>query len=92
MQIKINDLSYIYLKKTPNEVEALHHISLEIPEGKITSIIGHTGSGKSTLIQTLNGLLIPTSGEIHVGNYLITPKKHKNKHIKKTIRITLCNT
>ena len=83
MQIKINDLSYVYLKKTPNEVEALHHVSLEIPEGKVTSIIGHTGSGKSTLIQTLNGLLIPTEGEVHVGDYLITPKKHKNKNIKK---------
>lgn len=83
MQIKINDLSYVYLKKTPNEVEALHHVSLEIPEGKITSIIGHTGSGKSTLIQTLNGLLIPTEGEVRVGDYLITPKKHKNKNIKK---------
>ena len=82
MQIKIKDLSYVYLKKTPNEVEALHNVSLEIPEGKITSIIGHTGSGKSTLIQTLNGLIIPTSGEVRVGDYLITPKKHKNKHIK----------
>ena len=83
MQIKIKDLSYVYLKKTPNEVEALHNVSLEIPEGKITSIIGHTGSGKSTLIQTLNGLIIPTSGEVSVGEYLITPKNHKNKHIKK---------
>ena len=83
MQIKIKDLSYVYLKKTPNEVEALHNVSLEIPEGKITSIIGHTGSGKSTLIQTLNGLIIPTSGEVSIGEYLITPKNHKNKYIKK---------
>ena len=83
MQIKINDLSYVYLKKTPNEVEALHHVSLEIPEGKVTSIIGHTGSGKSTLIQTLNGLLIPTEGEVNVGEFKITPKKNKNKNIKK---------
>ena len=82
MQIKIDHLSYTYLKKTPNEVEALHDISLEIPEGKITSIIGHTGSGKSTLIQTLNGLLLPTSGEVHVGEYVITNKARKNKKIK----------
>jgi len=82
MQIKISNLSYTYLAKTPNEVEALHNVSLDIPEGKITSIIGHTGSGKSTLIQTLNGLLLPTSGEVRVGDYLITNKKKKNKKIK----------
>ena len=83
MQIKIVNLSYTYMPKTPNAVEALHNVSLEIPEGKITSIIGHTGSGKSTLIQTLNGLLIPTTGEVQVGEYKITPKKNKNKNIKK---------
>ena len=88
MQIKIKNLSYVYLKKTPNEVEALHNVSLEIPEGKVTSIIGHTGSGKSTLIQTLNGLLLPTSGEIEVGEFKVTPKKNKNKNIKK-LRKTL---
>ena len=82
MQIKISNLSYTYLAKTPNEVEALHNVSLDIPEGKITAIIGHTGSGKSTLIQTLNGLLLPTSGEVRVGEYLVTNKKKKNKKIK----------
>ena len=82
MQIKIDKLSYKYLQKTPNEVEALHEVSLDIPEGKITSIIGHTGSGKSTLIQTLNGLLIPTSGEVHVGEYTVSNSKKKNKKIK----------
>lgn len=82
MQIKIDKLSYKYLQKTPNEVEALHEVSLDIPEGKITSIIGHTGSGKSTLIQTLNGLLLPTSGEVHVGEFVVTSKKKKNKKIK----------
>ena len=82
MQIKIDKLSYKYLRKTPNEVEALHEVSLDIPEGKITSIIGHTGSGKSTLIQTLNGLFIPTSGEVHVGEYTVSNSKKKNKKIK----------
>ena len=82
MQIKISNLSYTYLAKTPNEVEALHNVSLDIPEGKITAIIGHTGSGKSTLIQTLNGLLLPTSGEVRVGEYVVTNKKKKNKKIK----------
>ena len=82
MQIKIKSLSYTYLSKTPNEVEALHNVSLEIPEKKITSIIGHTGSGKSTLIQTLNGLMIPTEGEVEVGEYKVTNNKRKNKNIK----------
>ncbi len=82
MAIKINNLSYVYLKKTPNEVEAIHNISLEIPEGKITSIVGHTGSGKSTLIQTFNGLLAPTSGEIDIGDFKITPNLKKLKKIK----------
>ena len=83
MQIKFDNVSFTYLAKTPNEVEALHNVSLEIPEGKITSIIGHTGSGKSTLIQMLNGLLLPTSGEVHVGEFVVTPKARKNKNIKK---------
>ena len=82
MQIKISHLSYIYLKKTPNEVKALDDISLEIPEGKTTSIIGHTGSGKSTLIQTLNGLLIPSEGVVRVGDYVVTNDARKNKKIK----------
>ena len=82
MAIQIKNLSYVYLKKTPNEVEALHDVSLEIPENKITAIVGHTGSGKSTLIQTLNGLITPTSGTIEFKDFVITNKEKKNKRIK----------
>lgn len=82
MAIQIKNLSYTYLKKTPNEVEALHDVSLEIPENKITAIVGHTGSGKSTLIQTLNGLITPTSGTIEFKDFVITNKEKKNKRIK----------
>ena len=82
MAIKINHLSYVYLSKTPNEVQALHDISFEIPEGKITSIVGHTGSGKSTLIQTLNGLIAPTSGSIEIGDFIVTSNLKKLKKIK----------
>ena len=82
MAIKINHLSYTYLKKTPNQVDALNDVSLEIPEGKITTIIGHTGSGKSTLIQTLNGLLLPTSGTVEIGDFVVSSEKKKNKRIK----------
>ena len=82
MAIQIKNLSYTYLKRTPNEVEALHDISLEIPEGKITAIVGHTGSGKSTIIQTLNGLITPTNGTIEFKDFVITNKEKKNKRIK----------
>ena len=82
MPIKINHVSYSYLKKTPNEVKALDDISFEIKDGSITTIIGHTGSGKSTLIQLLNALMIPTTGEIEVDDFLITNNPRKNKRIK----------
>lgn len=82
MSIKINNLSYIYLAKTPNEVKALDNVSFEIEKGSITALIGHTGSGKSTLIQTLNALSTPTSGEVIVDEFTIGPNPKKNKHIK----------
>ncbi len=82
MAIKINHLSYIYLKKTPNEVKALDDVSLELPEGKITAIIGHTGSGKSTLVQTLNGLITPTEGSVEIGDFIVSNNPKKNKRIK----------
>ena len=82
MSIKINNLSYVYLAKTPNEVKALDNVSFEIEKGSITALIGHTGSGKSTLIQTLNALSTPTSGEVIVDEFTIGPNPKKNKHIK----------
>ena len=66
MQIKIQDLSYIYNEGTPYEYHALKDANLEIEEGKITAIIGETGSGKSTLVQHLNALLLPKEGEIQI--------------------------
>ncbi len=63
-KIIIDNVSYVYSPKTPFEATALENINLEIREGKITGIIGHTGSGKSTLVQMFNGLIKPTSGKI----------------------------
>ena len=57
MQIEIKDLSYVYGKKTPFEKAALNGVSLTVSEGDSVGIIGSTGSGKSTLIQHLNGLI-----------------------------------
>lgn len=82
MQIKIQELSYIYNIGTPYEYKALDGINLEIEEGKMTAIIGETGSGKSTLVQHLNALLLPTSGELQILDKTINakekPKKLKN--------------
>lgn len=73
MQIAFDQVSHIYGKGTPFEKRALSDISLTIPSGAYVGIIGQTGSGKSTLIQHLNGLLLPTSGSIRVGDWEITP-------------------
>ena len=82
MSIKIDHLSYTYLKKTPSQVLALDDVSLTIPEGKIVAFVGKTGSGKSTLMQHLNGLLIGDSGHIQVGPYEIICGKKKNKQLR----------
>ncbi|MBQ4136327.1 MAG: energy-coupling factor transporter ATPase [Clostridia bacterium] len=62
--VRIEDLSYFHAKGTPYEIKALDEIALHIREGKITGIIGHTGSGKSTLVQMFNGILKPHSGRV----------------------------
>ena len=62
--LEVNDLTYIYSVGTPFEHKALDHISFSVEPGEFIGIIGHTGSGKSTLMQQLNGLLKPTSGEV----------------------------
>lgn len=82
MAIKVKSLFYTYLQKTPNETAALKDVSLEIAEHSFAAFLGETGSGKSTLMQNLNALLTPTSGEIEVDNFVITNKKNRNKKIK----------
>lgn len=62
--LKLEDISYVYGAKTPYEIKALDSVNLEIEEGRITGLIGHTGSGKSTLVQLLNGLLRPSTGRV----------------------------
>ncbi len=63
-KIELKNVSYIYGAKTPFEAHALKNINLKIKQGKITGIIGHTGSGKSTLVRLFNGLEKPSSGEV----------------------------
>lgn len=75
MDITFENVSYTYQKNTPFEHKALENISFHIPKRSFVAIIGHTGSGKSTLIQHLNGLLIPTEGKVTIGEYELTKEK-----------------
>ena len=85
MSIRFENVFFTYQKNTPFEFFALKNINLTINEGDFVSIIGHTGSGKSTLIQQINALLKPTEGKVYVGEYIISnEKKIKNlKQLKK---------
>lgn len=85
MSIKIENLTHIYMPKTPFEKTALNNISVEFKEGEFTALIGHTGSGKSTLIQHLNGLLKPSSGKILIDDIDITVKKANLTSIRKKV-------
>lgn len=62
--LRLSDVSYAYGAGTPQRTDALDHVSVGFQKGKITGVIGHTGSGKSTLVQLLNGLLRPDSGQV----------------------------
>ena len=85
MSIKINHLTHIYNPGTAFEKKALDDVSLEIPKGQFVGLIGHTGSGKSTLIQHLNGIISPTSGEILLDGENIHKDKAKLKEVRRRI-------
>lgn len=78
MDINIKNLSYTYQPQSPFERKVLHDIQLEITANQWTAIIGKTGSGKSTLIQHMNGLLRPTSGSIQIGDVIISSDRKKH--------------
>ncbi|KAA0544072.1 energy-coupling factor ABC transporter ATP-binding protein [Bacillus sp. BGMRC 2118] len=81
MEIKVDKLTHIYQQKSPFERLALHEIDLEVKKGSFMAFIGHTGSGKSTIIQHLNALLKPSEGTVSIGDFTITAKG-KEKHLK----------
>ena len=77
MAIQVEDLCYTYGEGTALERQALKHVSFEIQDGEFVGLIGHTGSGKSTLIQHLNGLIKPTSGDIKYQGYKLKDLRSK---------------
>lgn len=85
MSIKIENLVHVYMPKSPFEKVALNNVNIEINDGEFIALIGHTGSGKSTLIQHMNGLLRPTSGKIIVDGIDITEKGVKLTDIRKKV-------
>lgn len=85
MSIKIENLVHVYMPKSPFEKVALDDVNIEIKEGEFVALIGHTGSGKSTLIQHMNGLLKPSSGRIIVDGVDITKDGVKLTDIRKKV-------
>lgn len=80
--LETKDLSYIYSKGTNYEVHAIENVNLSIEKGILVGIIGHTGSGKSTLIQHFNGLLAPTGGTVLLDNNDIWKDKSKIRQVR----------
>lgn len=85
MSIKVQNVSYIYGKGTPFEKKAVDDISFDIADGDFIGLIGHTGSGKSTLIQMLNGLIKPDTGKIYINDIDITDGNTDLKAIRSKI-------
>lgn len=82
MSIVLDNISYVYGAHTPYEKKALDGVTLEIHEGEFLGIIGHTGSGKSTLVQHLNGLLHPTSGKVTVNDVDLADKTEEARNMR----------
>lgn len=82
MSIELKNITYTYGIGTPYEKTALHEINLTIQEGEFVGIIGHTGSGKSTLVQHLNGLLHPTKGQVLVNGIDLVGKTEEVRRMR----------
>ncbi len=88
-KITVENVSFVYSAKTPFEVTALNDVSVNIEENCITGIIGHTGSGKSTLVQMFNGLLKPTSGRILLDDKDIWGKGSKMSDVRREVGLVM---
>ena len=85
MSITVENLTYTYSKGLPNETRALEDVSFQLEPGEFAAVIGHTGSGKSTLMQQLNGLLRPDSGKITVVEVCITDPSTKMTEVRRKV-------
>ena len=85
MSLKLEHINYIYSEGTAYQKQALKDISLEIPQGQFIGVIGHTGSGKSTLIQHLNGILKATSGTIYFNGENIYAEGYSMKKLRSQV-------
>lgn len=86
MSIELKKVSYIYMPKSPFERQALRDVSLTIEEGSFIAIAGHTGSGKSTLVQHLNGLLQPSSGNVLIDGVDLADKSKTGRRLAQAAR------
>lgn len=85
MPIKVKDVNYTYAEGTAYEIHALKDINLEIPDGQFVGLIGHTGSGKSTLVQHLNGLVKATGGRIYFNGRDIYGENFSMKELRSKV-------
>lgn len=85
MGIKVDDICFLYERGTAMQVNALDHVSAEIPDNQFIGLIGHTGSGKSTFVQTLNGLLKVSSGHIYYNGEDIDGEKFDRKKLRSDV-------
>jgi len=85
MSIVLNNVTHIYMKGTPYERAAIKNINMEIRQGEFVGVIGHTGSGKSTLVQHLIGLLQPTSGEVKVDGISLNGKGPETRAARRKV-------
>ena len=85
MSLIVNNLSHVYEEGTPLEAVAVNNVSFKIEDGEFVGLIGHTGSGKSTLIQHLNGIIKPTSGEVYFDGKDISDAEFDRKRLRSKV-------
>ena len=81
-ELRLENITYFHGKDTPYQIKALDNVSLSVPTGKVTGLIGHTGSGKSTLVQMFNGLLKPEDGRVIIDGVDIWEKPKEIRKVR----------